>query len=127
MRAKTSKPAEVTAAVNRSIVSRTLNLLAMVIRPLPLMCFLLLISKEALLLEYHIFDQRGGTMDDSGDDKVADYYSLRSFQMFSIGQRRAQAVSAASRYVLVASLDGCVSIRSSTTKPARRKSRIHSP
>src|SRR2546421_12569132 len=40
-----------TAAVNRSIVSRTLNLLALVIRPLLLMCFLL-IRKEALLSRF---------------------------------------------------------------------------
>jgi len=54
-------------------------------------------------------------------------YCFRSFQAFSIGQRLAQAVSLASRYVLIASAAGRVSIRSSTLKPVLRKSRIHSP
>src|SRR5712691_3227619 len=83
----------------------------------------LLSNKVALLRE-------GGqdkTFAQMREPKRSIYRSLRSFQMFSIGQRLAQAVSIGSRYVLVALGDGCVSIRSSTTKPDRRKSRIQPP
>jgi hypothetical protein len=54
-------------------------------------------------------------------------HRLRTFQICSIGQRRAHSVCSAVRYVDDDAFGGRTSTRSSTSKPAERKSRIQSP